>query len=270
MTITSVGCRDYRRIRGMMKDRKSRFNNMIYPAAALTLFIVLWEIIVRIAKTPEYRLPAPSAIIIEFVKSWDILLEHTMVTLYETVTGFIIGIIIACLIAVLMDSIKLIEKTFMPFAVISQTIPLVALAPLLAIWFGFGIVPKIILTVLVVFFPVTVNLIQGLKAVDQDLMEMMISMGATKKQIFTKLKMPTAAPYFFTGLKISAAYAVMGAVISEWTGASKGLGIFMTRAMSSFKTAALFADIVIIALMSILLYKLIELLENKIITWKVD
>lgn len=253
-----------------MKDRKEKFRNMVYPAAAMTLFILAWEIIVLITKTPEYRLPAPSAIISEFVKSWDILLEHTMVTLYETIAGFLIGIFFACIIAVTMDSVKLFEKIFMPFTVISQTIPLVALAPLLAIWFGFGIVPKIILTVLVVFFPVTVNLVQGLKAVDQDLMEMMIGMGASKKQIFTKLKLPTSAPYFFTGLKISAAYAVMGAVISEWTGASKGLGIFMTRAMSSFKTAALFADILIIALLSILLYKLIELVENKVITWKAD
>lgn len=253
-----------------MRNNKEGFKNMVYPAAALTLFIVLWEAIVRLNNTPEYRLPAPSAIISEFVKSWDILMGHTVVTLYETILGFLIGIVIACIFALLVDSISVFERTFMPFAIISQTIPLVALAPLLAIWFGFGIVPKIILTVLVVFFPVTVNLIQGLKSTDPELLEMMIGIGATKKQIFTKLKLPTAAPHFFAGLKISAAYAVMGAVISEWTGASKGLGIYMTRAMSSFKTAALFADIVIIALLSIMLFKLIELLENKIVTWKVD
>ena len=253
-----------------MKDRKEQFRNMVYPAAALTLFILVWEIVVRLTQTPEYRLPAPSAIISEFVKSWDVLMGHTAVTLYETILGFIVGIAAACLIAVLADSIKVFDKTFMPFAVLSQTIPLVALAPLLAIWFGFGILPKIILTVIVVFFPVTVSLVQGLKSTDPDLMEMMVGMGASKRQIFIKLKLPTAAPYFFSGLKISAAYAVMGAVISEWTGASKGLGIYMTRAMSSFKTAALFADIMIIAILSILLYKLIELIENKIITWKAD
>jgi len=253
-----------------MNEKKTQIKNMMYPVAAFTLFVVLWETIVRLNNTPEYRLPAPSAIISEFVKSWDVLMGHTVVTLYETILGFIIGIAAACLFAVFVDSIGVFEKIFMPFAVLSQTIPLVALAPLLAIWFGFGIVPKIILTVLVVFFPVTVNLIQGLKSTDPELLEMMTGMGATKRQIFTKLKVPTAAPYFFSGLKISAAYAVMGAVISEWTGASKGLGIYMTRAMSSFKTAALFADIVIIALLSILLYKFIELLENKIITWKVD
>lgn len=253
-----------------MNNRKIKIKNMVYPAAAFTLFVVLWETIVRLNNTPEYRLPAPSAIINEFIKSWDVLMGHTVVTLYETILGFVIGIAAACIFALLVDSIGIFEKVFMPFAVISQTIPLVALAPLLAIWFGFGIVPKIILTVLVVFFPVTVNLIQGLKATDSELLEMMTGMGATKKQIFIKLKIPTAAPHFFSGLKISAAYAVMGAVISEWTGASKGLGIYMTRAMSSFKTAALFADIVIIALLSILLYKFIELLENKIITWKVD
>ena len=257
-------------IEELMNDRKMQIKNMVYPAAAFTLFIMLWETIVRLNNTPEYRLPAPSAIISEFVKSWDVLMGHTVVTLYETILGFVIGIAVACLFALLVDSIGVFEKTFMPFAVLSQTIPLVALAPLLAIWFGFGIVPKIILTTLVVFFPVTVNLIQGLKATDLELLEMMTGMGATKRQIFTKLKIPTAAPYFFSGLKISAAYAVMGAVISEWTGASKGLGIYMTRAMSSFKTAALFADIVIIALLSITLYKFIELLENKIITWKVD
>ena len=243
---------------------------MVYPGAAITLFIVLWEVIVRVTKTPEYRLPSPSAIVGEFIDSWDILLGHTAVTAYETILGFIIGVAAAILIAVTVVSIKPFERIFMPFAIMSQTIPLVALAPLLAIWFGFGLAPKIILTVLVVFFPVTVNLIEGLKVTDPDLLEMMKGMKASKWQIFTKLRVPTALPYFFTGLKISAAYAVMGAVISEWTGASKGLGIYMTRAMSSFKTAALFADIAIIAALSILLYKLIGLLENKIITWKAD
>ena len=250
--------------------RKERIKNMVYPGAAMTLFIVLWEVIVRVSGTPEYRLPAPSAIIGEFIDSWDILLGHTAITAYETILGFIIGAAAASLIAIFIVSFKPLERILMPFAVISQTIPLVALAPLLAIWFGFGLTPKIILTVLVVFFPVLVNVIEGLKSVDPDLMEMMKGMNASKHQIFIKLRVPTAAPYFFTGLRISAAYAVMGAVISEWTGASKGLGIFMTRAMSSFKTAALFASIVIIAALSILLFKLIGLLENKIITWKAD
>jgi ABC-type nitrate/sulfonate/bicarbonate transport system permease component len=253
-----------------MKGRKERIRNMVYPGAAMTLFIVLWEVIVRLTKTPEYRLPAPSAIIGEFIDSWDVLLGHTAVTAYETILGFIIGAIAASIIAVIIVSFKPLERILMPFAVISQTIPLVALAPLLAIWFGFGLAPKIILTVLVVFFPVLVNVMEGLKSVDPDLMEMMKGMKATKYQIFTKLRIPAAAPFLFTGLKISAAYAVMGAVISEWTGASKGLGIYMTRAMSSFKTAALFAAIVIIAALSILLFKLIGLLENKIITWKAD
>ncbi len=253
-----------------MGAKNKKFKDMVYPAAAMTLFIVLWEVAVRVAKTPEYRLPAPSAIVVEIIDSWEVLLGHTAVTAYETVLGFLLGIAAACLFALAMVSIKPFEKIFMPFAVVSQTIPLVALAPLLAIWFGFGILPKIILTVLVVFFPIAVNVTDGLKAVDPDLLEMMKGMGATKRQVFMKLRVPTAAPYFFTGLKISAAYAVMGAVISEWTGASKGLGIYMTRAMSSFKTAALFAAIAIIAILSILLFKLIRLLENKIITWKVD
>ncbi|MBN1623199.1 MAG: ABC transporter permease [Clostridia bacterium] len=232
------------------------------------IFIIIWEFAVRIFNTPEYRLPAPTAIIEEFIKSWEILLGHTGITFFETILGFIAGVLVAVAVAVLIDSSDMVERIFMPFAVLSQTIPLVALAPLLAIWFGFGILPKVILVILVVFFPVTVSLVSGFKSIDKDLCEMMVGMNASKWQIFIKLKVPGSLPFFFSGLKISAAYAVMGAVISEWTGASRGLGIYMTRAMSSFKTAALFADIIIISLLSILLFKVIAYLERKFITWK--
>ena len=248
--------------------KKTELKNKIYPVMAFLIFIMVWEFAVRIFNTPEYRIPSPTAIMEEFAKSWKILLGHTGVTLLETLLGFIAGVAVAAGVAILIDSSNMIERIFMPFAVISQTIPLVALAPLLAIWFGFGILPKIILVILVVFFPVTVNLVQGFKSIDSNLHEMMLGLKATKWQIFTKLKVPGSLPFFFSGLKISAAYAVMGAVISEWTGASKGLGIYMTRAMSSFKTAALFADIIIISLLSILLFKAIGYLERKFITWK--
>ncbi len=248
--------------------KKTEIKNKIYPVLAFLVFVIAWESIVSITKTPEYRLPAPSAVLLEFARSWEILLGHTGVTLLETILGFSSGVLVAVLMAVLIDSSMTIERIFMPFAVFSQTIPLVALAPLLAIWFGFGMLPKIILVILVVFFPVTVSLVQGFKSVDDNLLEMMRGMKATKIQIFTKLKVPGSLPFFFSGLKISAAYAVMGAVISEWTGASKGLGIYMTRAMSSFRTAALFADIIIISLLSILLFRAIVYLERKFITWK--
>jgi len=247
---------------------KSEIKKRIYPIAAFLLFIVLWEVLVRLTGTPEYRLPAPTAVFGEFVDSWDILLGHTAVTLAETLLGFVSGTIVAIGFAMMVDYSNLVERIFMPFAVLSQTIPLVALAPLLAIWFGFGMLPKIILVILVVFFPVAVSLAQGFRSVDRDLLEMMEGIDANKRQIFFKLKVPNAAPYFFSGLRISAAYAVMGAVISEWTGASKGLGIFMTRAMSSFRTAALFADIIIISILSILLFKLIGYIERKTIKWQ--
>ena len=235
--------------------------------AALFLVLILWEVLTGILKTPEYRLPAPSAIFSEFVESWDVLLGHAGVTVLETILGFSAGITAAVIFSIIVDSSSIFEKIFMPFAVFSQTIPLIALAPLLAIWFGFGLLPKIIMVVLVVFFPVAVSLVQGFQSSDPDLLLLMKGMDASKAQIFFKLKVPGALPYFFTGLRISAAYAIMGAVISEWTGASRGLGIFMTRAMSSFRTAALFADIVLISLLSILLYKLVEHIERKVITW---
>ena len=145
--------------------------------------------------------------------------------------------------------------------------PIIVVAPLITIWFGIGIVSKLIVCVLVVFFPITLNLTEGLDSYDRDLEELLMSMNANKLQIFTKLKLPSALVHFFSGLKIAAAYAVMGSVMAEWTGAESGLGIFLTRSMKSFRTAAMFADIAIISAFSILLFIIISLVEKKSIKW---
>ena len=241
--------------------------NPIYPSIALILFIVLWEIIVKVRDIKEYILPAPSAILNEFIKSKDLLLSHSLTTITETILGFILGVILAVILSVVMSNFKIIRNIFYPFLILSQTVPLIVVAPLITIWFGIGIISKLIVCVLVVFFPVALSLTEGLNSYDRDYEELLQCMNASKIQIFTKVKLPSALVHFFSGLKLAAAYAVMGAVMSEWTGAQKGLGIFLTRSMKSFKTAAMFTSIGIISLFSILLFVLISIIEKKTIKW---
>lgn len=249
----------------MKKSRNT--GNPIYPSIAFFIFVVMWEIIVKARDIKEYILPAPSAILNEFIKSGDLLLSHSLTTVAETVLGFILGVILAVLLSVVMSSFDIIRNTLYPFMILSQTVPIIVLAPLITIWFGIGIVSKLIVCVLVVFFPVALSLTEGLNSYDKELEELLKCMNANKMQIFFKVKLPSALVHFFSGLKLAAAYAVMGAVMSEWTGAQNGLGIFLTRSMKSFKTAAMFADIVIISFFSILLFMLIGIIEKKTIKW---
>jgi ABC-type nitrate/sulfonate/bicarbonate transport system permease component len=241
--------------------------NKIYPAAALAVFIGIWELIVALKNVPEYRLPAPSVILSEFINSFGLLMRHAGVTVMEALAGFVLGIALAVLVALAMSMVRPVKLALYPFMIISQTVPLIVVAPLLAIWFGFGIVPKIIMSVIVVFFPVAVSLTEGLASFDPDLVDMMTVMNATRWQIYRTVRIPGALPAFFAGMKISAAYCVMGAVISEWTGATMGLGIYLSRAMSTFETAALFANIFVIVILSLALFKAVDILEKRMVPW---
>lgn len=248
--------------------RKSRsIGSRIYPAAGLAVFIIVWELLVHVNNVPEYRLPAPSVIAAEFVDKFPLLMKHAGVTVAESVIGFVLGVLLAVVVAVAMSMVKQVRHTLYPFLIISQTVPLVVIAPLLAIWFGFGFVPKVIMSVVVVFFPVAVSLTEGLEAYDTDLAELMRTMKASRWQIYRLVRLPGAMPNFFAGMKISAAYCVMGAVISEWTGATMGLGIYLSRAMSSFETAALFANIVLIVILSLALFGAVSFAEKKALPW---
>ena len=248
--------------------KKSRnIANKIYPAAALFVFIIVWEAVVWLKDVPEYLLPAPSVIFAEFFRSFDLLMYHAGATALEAAAGFLIGVALSVVFAVAMSMVLPLKRMFYPFMIISQTVPLVVIAPLLAIWFGFGFLPKIIMSVVVVFFPVTLSLTEGLATCDGDLVDMMQAMKATRWQTYRIVRIPNAMPAFFAGMKIAAAYCVMGAVISEWTGASRGLGIYLSRAMSAFETAALFANIVVIVILSLILFKIVDIAEKKAIPW---
>lgn len=227
--------------------------------------LIVWEILVFLLKTPQYLIPAPSAITEAFIESFPVLMDHTLVTLSEVILGFVAAVILSFGISLLMARFKTLHTILWPYMVISQTIPLYVLAPLFMVWFGFGILPKVLIVILVCFFPITAGFVQGLCSTEPELDELLRVMRATPAQILWKVRVPQAMSQLFAGLKIAAAYSVTGAVLSEWVGAQKGLGIFMTRSMKTFKTAALFADVFIIILLSLILFFIIHLLERKFV-----
>lgn len=233
----------------------------------LMLLAIIWELIVLLNEVPKYVLPAPTVIIKAIMENREILWLHTKTTVFEALTGFAIATVTAVIIATLMNYSKLLKEILYPIFVITQTIPIIAIAPLFMIWIGFGIITKIVIVISICFFPITVSVVEGLEAVDKDLINLMKVMKANPWQIFKKVQLPSVMPSFFSGLKIAATYSITGAVIGELIGAKNGLGIYLTRAMNSFRIDALFADILIIVVLSILLFNFIELIGKLIMPW---
>ena len=179
-------------------------------------------------------LPSPIDVVKAFADNFSIMMKQAAVTLQETLYGLLIGIAIAFVIASLMDRFTIINKALYPVLVVTQTIPTIAIAPLLVLWMGFGMAPKITLVVITTFFPIAIGLLNGFQSVDEDAINLMRSMGARRLQIFRIIKLPNATASFFSGLRISAAYAVVGAVVSEWLGGFEGLGVYMTRVKKAY------------------------------------
>ncbi len=251
-----------------MKKKWENLENNLYFLATLIFLVVLTEIIVKVNDIPKYILPAPSRVLKTMWESRALLLHHSLITIYEAIVGFVISVILAFVIGASIYNKKRLKAIIYPFLLISQTIPLIAIAPIILIWLGFGIMPKIVIVVIICVFPMLVSFLDGLASVDKELLDLFHVMRANKREIFFKVILPNSLSSFFAGAKISATYAIMGAVIGEWLGAKSGLGIYMTRTLSSFKTDGLFASILIVILLSILLFKLIEGIEKLVMPWK--
>ncbi len=213
-------------------------------------------------------LPSPGDVIEAFKKDWQLMFSHARVTLTETFIGLFFGILIGFVMAVVMDMFSIVRKMIYPLIVISQTIPTVAIAPLLVIWLGYQMLPKIILIILVVFFPITISLLEGFSSVDKDTVNLMRSMGAKRIQIFRYVKFPNSLGQFFSSLKISVSYAVVSAVVSEWIGGTEGLGCYMTRVRKSFSSDKMFAVIILISVISLLLIWLTSVLQRVCMPWE--
>lgn len=235
----------------------------------LLLLFVFWELIVKLASIEEWLLPAPTTIFAEMFQGWSHFLPDIFSTVKIALSGFILGALIGLTAAILLYLIPFLRDSFYPLLILSQNVPIIVLAPLLVIWFGFGLLPKLIVISLVCFFPITVAALDGFRQTPAELRHYMMMAGASKRQLFWKLEFPFALPSIFSGLKISATYSVMGAVISEWLGAKEGIGVYMTLASSSFRTDKVFVAIFTIMLLSLIFFWVIVLLERRVIRWQV-
>ena len=236
-------------------------------AAALCLLILLWQFLYQSGAVPAYMLPSPIQVVKALFTDLPTILRHAVVTLQEAFYGLCIGVVLAFVMATLMDHFRILNKALYPIMIITQTIPTIAIAPLLVLWMGFYMAPKITLVVITTFFPITVGLLDGYKSVDKDSIDLMRAMGASKVQIFFHVKLPAALPQFFSGLKISASYAVVGAVISEWLGGFEGLGVYMTRVSKAYAFDKMFAVIIFIVIISLLLMFTVNLIKTISLPW---
>jgi ABC-type nitrate/sulfonate/bicarbonate transport system permease component len=240
----------------------------IWPMVLLAMFLVIWEIAVVLTDTPTWMLPRPTDIYTAFREDYALLWRHTQVTLIEVVIGFGIALVAGVAIGIAIDSSPVLERALYPLIIASQTIPMVVLAPLLLIWFGYGLAPKIIVAALIAFFPITVSTVDGLRATDREVMAMLRSFGASGWARFRLAKLPAALPSIFSGARIGVAVCVIAAVFGELVGASEGLGYLMQRAASQFLTARVFAAIFILSFMGVGLFALISMLERILLPWR--
>ena len=238
------------------------------PAAVLLFLLCIWEVGVKLADIPRWFLPAPTSIVREFLDGYVSLIPHLQSTILLSVGGFLIGCTIGIIVAIILHMLPGVQEAFYPLLILSQNVPTIVLAPLLVIWFGFGLLPKIIIITLVCFFPVTIAAMNGFRTTPPEMKHYMLMAGASKKQLFTKLEWPYSLSAVFSGLKISATYSVMGAVISEWLGAKNGIGVYMTLASSSFRTDRVFVAIFIIMALSLVFFGLITAAEKWSLKWR--
>ena len=231
----------------------------------LLFLFLLWELLIRLTGTPKWLLPAPSDVIKEATIGFSDFYGHLLATIQLSIVGLIIGCSVGLLISILLHRLPKVNEVLYPLLILSQNIPTIVLAPLLIIWFGFGLLPKLIIISLVCFFPIVVASMDGFRQTAPELKHYMKMIGATNKQIFWKLELFHALPSIFSGLKIAATYSVMGAVISEWLGAKKGIGVYMTLAQSSFRIDRVFVAIGFIMLLSVCLFGVIRLVEKLVV-----
>lgn len=251
-----------------MRKKLQSTTSKLWAAAALFAILIIWQLVSAAGMVPNFMLPSPVQVVKAFISEFPLLMENSGVTLLEAAAGLLCGVAFGFFMAVLMDRFEKLYKAFYPLIVITQTVPTVAIAPLLVLWFGYEMLPKVILIVIVTFFPITIGLLEGFRSADKDMMNLLKSMGAGNFQIFRYIKMPGAMGRFFASLRISASYSVVGAVISEWLGGFSGLGVYMIRVKKAFAFDKMFAVIFLISIISLLLMKLVDILQKKCMPWE--
>lgn len=255
------------------KSRASRISALVNepwlrPIGLLVVIVILWGVGVRLFDVPPYLVPKPSAVAMAFVDQWRMLLEQTIPTTIATLGGFALCIIIGIPLAMLIAGSKTVESYVYPLLVFSQSIPKVAIAPLLVVWFGFGMAPKIWTAFLLGVFPVVVAGVQGFKSVEPEMRDLVRSMKASWLQTFVFVSLPHALPAIFSGLKVSVTLAVVGAVVGEFVGANSGIGFVLQRSIGNFELPTMFAALTILSMIGVILFWIIDLIERIAVPWQ--
>ena len=238
------------------------------PPIMITLAGVgLWQLILPLAHVPEYLVPTPSEIAADMTTDWPVLEPALLVTAREILLGFVIAVAGGVGLAVLLHLVSVLRRAVYPVLIGSQTVPIIVLAPILVILLGYGILPKLVIVALICFFPIVVNGIDGLRSVDGELISMMRTLDASRWSILRRVEFPAALPSIFSGMRIAATFAAIGAVFGEWSGSNQGLGYVMLAATPNLLTARIFAAIVYLTLIALALFGIVSLLERVLVPW---
>lgn len=248
-------------------EKNDLLNKILLPTLIIISLLTIWQVLTLTLDIPKWLLPSPITISLEIYNNFPLLITHSIVTIQEIFFGFILALILGIVLAISIDKSRIVEKSIYPFIIASQTIPIIAITPLLLVWVGYGIFTKIIIVALISFFPIVVNMVDGLRSTDNSIEKMAITLGATKFQLLTLIRIPSSLPYLFSGMKIGISISVIGAVIGEWVGASSGLGYLMLQSAPRFQTALVFASIVFLSIIGITLFSFIQVLEYRLIKW---
>ena len=251
-----------------MKRKSQNIINKLYSISAILILLLFWQGLCSFQIVPEFMLPSPIQVVQAFINDFPLLMSHSGTSLMEALLGLGLGVFIGFVAAVLMDHYDWLYKALYPLIVLTQTIPTVAIAPLLVLWLGYEMAPKVVLIVIVTFFPIAVGVLNGFRSADKDTMNLLKTMGAGNVQIFCHVKFPSALGSFFSSLRISISYSIVGAVIAEWLGGTNGLGVYMTRVRKSFAFDKMFAVIFLISLLSLLLMALVNFIQKKCMPWE--
>lgn len=247
--------------------RRQRLKATLIPVGTAAALIALWQIGVRGFDVPTYIAPAPSDVAATFVQKFPLLMQNFWPTFIESVTGFVLGNLAAILIAVAFVHSRNIERAFFPIAVFINTIPILAIAPILVLIFGPGLTAKVVIAALICFFPTLVNMVRGLQSVSPQTLELARILSASKSEVFWKMRLPSSLPFLFSALKIAATTSVIGAIVGEWVGADLGLGALILESTFNFNSPLLYATVFMSSGLSVLMFALVSLAERRIVRW---
>lgn len=254
-------------IEARAEARREKAMSTVVPLATAIALIVLWEAGVRVFGVPTYIAPAPSEVAATFVDKFPILMQNFWPTFIESVVGFVVGNLAAVLIAIAFVHSRQVERAFFPIAVFVNTIPILAIAPILVLIFGPGIVAKVVIAALICFFPTLVNMVRGLQSVSPQTLELARILSASKSEVFWKMRLPSSLPFLFSALKISATTSVIGAIVGEWVGADLGLGALIIDATFNFNSPLLYATVFMSSGLSVVMFALVVFAERRIVRW---